>query len=186
MESLESAELSVQNVVVCENCQSSQNAESKFCPSCSFPIQGTDEAKRIFRLDVGIRKRLLKESEDEMKTAKKTIYVAAVIFFASGFIQYMINDDFPTLIVNLIVSLVFLILAAWGASNAFGAILTAFVIYMTLQVVNVVVDPATLFQGIIIKVMIIAAFGKGIQSGLKARDLTKQLEKYKAVPVGNN
>jgi hypothetical protein len=185
MESPESPGLAVQNTVVCENCKSSQNPEFKFCSSCRFPLQGTDEDKRIFRIDIGIRKRLLKETEENVKSAKMTIYVAAGLFFVSGFIQYMINDDFPTLIVNLIISLVFLILAAWGSSNAFGALVTSFVIYITLQVVNVVVDPATLFQGIIVKVMIIAAFVKGVQNAMKARDLTLELEKHKAAPLGD-
>ena len=46
------------------------------------------------------------------------------------------------------------------------------------------VEPATLFQGIILKIVFIGAFIKGIQSALEAKKFLTELEKFKAVPVG--
>ncbi len=96
-----------------------------------------------------------------------------------------ISNDLALLLVNLVISLVYLILAAWSKTNAFGAILTAFAIFITIQVANVFADPASIFSGIIIKVILIAAFVKGIRSAIDARNLLRDLEKLKAVPDGS-
>jgi hypothetical protein len=81
---------------------------------------------------------------------------------------------------------IYLILAAWSNKNPFGAILTAFIIYITLIVINAFFDPATIIQGIIIKIFFIGALIKGTRSAKEAEGFKKELEKFKAVPVGNN
>jgi hypothetical protein len=186
MEPLDSTLANAETTVVCENCKAEHNSSRKFCPDCSFPIQGSDEEKIRFRLILSSRKRLLSDAQDKIKSAKMMIYVAAAVFFISGLVMYFINNDLPTLLVNLVVSLVYLILAAWSQKNAFGAILTAFIIYATIQIVNAFMDPATILSGIIIKILLIAAFVKGIRSAMEAKGYMKELEKFKAAPVGDN
>ena len=175
----------IADVITCENCNATHAPDKKFCSECSFPIQGTQEEKTSFRLTVGSRKRLLKDAEDKIKSAKTMIYVAAAVFLVSGLIFYAISNDVGILLVNLVISLVYLILAAWSKTNAFGAIVTAFAIFVTIQVVNVFADPTSIFSGIIIKIILIAAFVKGIRSAIDARNLLRELEKLKAVPNGS-
>jgi len=79
---------------------------------------------------------------------------------------------------------VYLILAAWCNKNPFGAILTAFVLYISLMVLNAFLDPVTLFHGIIIKIFFIGAFIRGTRSAQEAQTLMTELEKLKAAPVG--
>jgi hypothetical protein len=171
--------------VSCENCNTPNSINQKFCSSCSFPIAGTDEEKTKFRLTVSSRKRLLEDAKDKMKSAKTIIYIIAGLVFVTGLYQGLANDDFVTMIVNLIICLIYLILAAWSTKNPFGAILTAFIIYLTLNVVNAFFDPVTLVQGIILKIFFIAAFVKGIRSANEAKGYLAELEKLKAAPVGN-
>ncbi len=175
----------VPDVITCENCSATHASDKKFCSDCSFPMQGTEAEKTSFRLTLGSRKRLLKDAEEKIKSARTMIYVAAGLFFVSGLITYAVSDDVGTLLVNFVICLLYLILAAWSSRNAFGAILTAFTIYITVQVVNAFVDPATILSGIILKVILIAAFVKGIRSAIDARNLMRELEKFKAVPNGS-
>lgn len=171
--------------VSCENCTTQNPWNKKFCSQCSFPIGGTDEEKRNFRLLVSSRKRLLSDANDKIKGAKTAIYILAGIFFVFGVIAGLVNEDFPTLVVNLCLCILFLIFAAWSTKNPFGAILTAFMVYLTVQVVNAFVDPVTIVSGIIIKIFVIAAFIKGIRSAQEGQGYLKELEKLKAVPVDN-
>lgn len=172
--------------VTCENCKAVVEASKKFCPHCSFPIGGTEEEQRSFRLTVSSRKRLLSDANDKIKSAKQIMYVLAGLIFIFGLIQGFANDDFGTMIVNLCISLLYLILAAWANKNPFGAILTAFIIYVSLILVNAVIEPTTLFSGIIMKVIVIGGFIKGTRSAKEAQDYLKELEKLKAVPSGGN
>ena len=172
-------------ITICENCRSQQSNEKKFCSSCSFPVQGTDEEKSSFRLRLSSRKRFLKDAEQKTRSATTMIYVAAGLFFVSGLITFFATDDFAILLVNLVICVVYLILAVWSSRNAFAAILTALLIYLTIQLINVMTIPGSLFSGIIIKIVIIAAFVKGIKAALEAKGLLVELEKIGGVSNGD-
>lgn len=172
-------------VTTCENCNATHDFSKKFCSQCSFPIGGTEDEKRSFRLLISSRKRLLSDANDKIKSAKTAIYVLAGLFFLFGLVAGFANDDFATMIVNLFLCVIFLVLAAWSSNNPFGAILTAFIIYATVHIVNGFIDPATIIQGVIIKALVIVAFVKGIQSAHEAQGYLKELEKLKSVPVGS-
>ena len=167
-------------ITICENCRNHQSIEKKFCSSCSFPVQGTDEEKYNFRLRLSSRKRLLKDAEGRMKSARTMIYVAAGLFLVSGLIAFFTSDDYATLLVSLIICVVYLILAVWSSKNSFAAILTAMIIYLTIQLINVIAAPESLFSGIILKIIIIVAFAKGIKAALEAKNLLGQLDKLGA------
>lgn len=171
-------------IVSCEHC-GNQFQTQKFCSTCSFPIGGTDYEKQQFRSAVSSRKRLLKEAEEKMKTAKNIIYVLAGLFFIIGLYHGIANEDYITMIVNLFVCVLYLILAAWSRYNPFGAILTAFILYITLNVVNAFFDPITLVQGILWKIIFIGAFIKGIRSAQEAQNHINELSKVKAAPIGD-
>jgi hypothetical protein len=171
--------------VTCENCSTQNPVEKKFCSQCSFPVGGTEDEQRSFRLMVSSRKRLLSDASDKIKSAKYTIYILAGIFFLVAGIAGWANEDIPTLVVNLCLCLLYLIFAAWCTKNPFGAILTAFIVYITILVINFFVDPSTLISGIIIKIFVIAAFVKGIRSAQEGQGYLKELQKLNAAPVDN-
>lgn len=143
-------------------------------------MQGTDEEKYNFQLRLSSRKRLLKDAEDRTKSARTMIYVAAALFFVSGLITFSAADDYATLLVSLVICVVYLILAVWSSRNSFAAILTALVIYLTIILINAIAEPESLFSGIILKVIIIVAFAKGIKAALEAKKVLEQLDKIRA------
>lgn len=184
MSDLQSVENST--TIQCENCSAPSEAAQKYCTSCGFPVLGSPDEKGKFRIAVSNRKRFLKEAQEKTKTAKIIIYVLAGLFLLTGLYEGFANDDFATMIVDLLVSLLYLILAAWSDKNSFGAILTAFIVFLTLHVVNAFVNPASIFQGLFLKIFFIGAFVKGIRSATEAQQHLKELEKAKAVPGGDN
>ncbi|HEY4656745.1 MAG TPA: hypothetical protein VIH22_19645 [Cyclobacteriaceae bacterium] len=173
------------SLVDCEHCYASNEYGRKFCSQCSFPIGGTEEEKTSFRLVVSSRKRFLDDAKDKIKSAKTVIYILAGLFFVFGLVIGFVMDDFATMVANLSLTVIYLVLAAWCTRNPFGAILTAFILYVTLQVVNVLIDPATLIQGFVIKFFVIVALVKGIRSAHEAQGYLRELQNLKAVPVDN-
>jgi hypothetical protein len=170
-----------EETTTCENCNNVNSSNLKFCSKCSFPIKGSDEEKNKFKIKISGHKFLMAEAEKEAKTAKTIILVLAGFVFLMGLYQGLANDDFATMIVNLCISLLYLILAAWSNKNPFGAILTAFIIYITLNIVNAFFEPTSLFQGIFMKIFFIGAFIKGIRSAKDAQGHLQELEKLGAV-----
>ncbi|HTH58497.1 MAG TPA: hypothetical protein VL728_20765 [Cyclobacteriaceae bacterium] len=175
----------VDQTLSCENCGNLHSAAQKFCSKCSFPINGTEEEKIQFKNKIRGHQFLKEEAEKELKKPRVIILVLAGVVLLSGLYQGFANDDFATMIVNLCMSLLYLILAAWCSKNPFGAILTALLVYITVNVINAFVDPLSLFQGIILKIIFIGALVKGIRSARDAQEHLVQLQKMNA-SVENN
>ena len=169
----------------CDNCNAAISTE-KFCTSCGFPVNGTDEEKTEYKGKIIVSQHSLKEAEEKIGTAKNVIYILAGLTFLGALYSGLAKDDYPAMIVDLVICLLYLILAYWANKNPFGAILTCFIVYLTLQIVLAIVSPVTIVSGILWKIIFIGAFIKGIQSASEAQKLMKQLKQYKAKSVGAN
>ncbi|MGH8707730.1 MAG: zinc ribbon domain-containing protein [Burkholderiales bacterium] len=73
------------------------------------------------------------------------------------------------LIVNLVLAAIMVALAWWGRRAPLAAVLVATAAYAVVIVTNAIADPATLGQGIILKIIIIAFLVKGIKAALALR-----------------
>ena len=78
-------------------------------------------------------------------------------------------EPWGVLIVNLILGAAMLVLSVWARRSPLPAVLIAAAIYAVVIVANGIVDPATLGQGLILKVIIIAFLFKGIKAALALR-----------------
>jgi hypothetical protein len=163
---------------VCENCQAEVSTET-YCSSCGFPVNGNEEEKTNFRGKISSNKYWLAEAEKKIRESKIVIYVLAGITLIFGLIQGFSQDDTAGMVVNIIICLLYLICAAWSAKNPFAAILTSFIIYLTVQIISAIVEPVTLVQGLLWKVIFIGAFVKGIRSASEAQKHMKELSAHK-------
>jgi hypothetical protein len=73
------------------------------------------------------------------------------------------------LIVNLGLSAIMLVLAWWSRFKPLAAILIATAIYAAVQVVSAIMDPATIMQGLVVKILVIAILVRGIKGALSVR-----------------
>lgn len=73
------------------------------------------------------------------------------------------------LAVNLVLATIMAALAWWGRRAPLAAVLVATATYAVVIVANAVADPASLGQGIIVKIVIIAFLLKGIKAALALR-----------------
>jgi hypothetical protein len=175
----QAADLPETTSTVCDNCRAENPSTQKFCSSCSYPISGSLEERQQFVATIGRHKLLIKRAKEKISNAKIIIYLIAGLTFLTGGFAYFKFEDFNLMIVNLCMSLLYLIMAAWADKNPFAAILTAFIIYITVILVNAVVSPGSLFSGLLWKVIFIGAFIKAIRSAQEAQESMKELEKYK-------
>lgn len=125
-------------------------------------------------------KQLIKESRDKIRTAKIIMYGLAALTFFTGVYQGFWHDNFTGLIINCILALIYLIMIAWTDKNPFAATVSVFVLYITINLLNAFLEPATLFSGVIVKIFIIASLIKGITSAKQAQDSLTELERVKA------
>ncbi len=74
----------------------------------------------------------------------------------------------------LITGFVYIGLFFWAKGNPFAANLTALILFVTIQLLAAALNPVTLAQGWLVKILVIAALVNGVKSGLAFKRLQAQ------------
>jgi hypothetical protein len=72
---------------------------------------------------------------------------------------------------------VFIGLAIWTKYKPFAALLTALIIFIAIWIVGAIFNPASIFSGIIIKIIVIVLLILGIRNAREAESLKKTFNK---------
>lgn len=75
------------------------------------------------------------------------------------------------LAVNIGMAAIYLGLWFWARQNAYAAALVALLLFVTVVVISAVLEPKSLVQGVLLKILFIAALAKAVQAGLEERRL---------------
>jgi hypothetical protein len=78
-------------------------------------------------------------------------------------------EPWSVLMVNLILAAIMTVLALWSRRSPLPAVLIATATYVVVIVVNGMIEPKTLAEGLIIKIIIIAFLIRGIKAALAVR-----------------
>jgi hypothetical protein len=73
------------------------------------------------------------------------------------------------LAINIALAVIYFGLWIWAKKNAYAAALVALLLFLTVIVASAVWEPQTLYQGILIKILFIAALGKAVAAGREER-----------------
>ncbi|UII21318.1 hypothetical protein [Fulvivirga ligni] len=129
-------------------------------------IEEKERAKRIAQ-EV-MRKNDGNFAKKAIKSTKLTLFILGGLFFIWAVVYgVVLADDLISLIFYGVMGVIYILLAFWTESKPFAAILTALIIYGTLILLFALIDPMTLFRGIILKAAIIASLIRGIMQARK-------------------
>ncbi len=73
--------------------------------------------------------------------------------------------------INYFLAAVMLGLYFWSRESPFPALVAALSVYLAVQVLNAIIDPATIIQGLLIKILIISFLLNGIKTSLNSRKM---------------
>ncbi|WP_299432901.1 zinc ribbon domain-containing protein [uncultured Aquimarina sp.] len=149
---------------LCSQCNTEITLETKFCTNCGFPENGDEKEKAIYHAKKAMKKNQIKDNDKKINSARTTLYWMAGIFFVSGLFLFFILDDIGTLIAGVILAVIYLVLAYWSQKKPFAAILSGLLLYLMVIALNVIMEPTTLFKGIIMKIIILSFLIKGVYS----------------------
>ena len=159
----------------CLHCSSPVGIDEIFCSNCGYPQNGSEEQQSKFYRKIDAKARLLKIVEKEVKKAKTTLVILGVLNAIAGIVYGFISEDVLSLAVSSILAIIYFGLAIWSDKEPFSAILTGLIIYGSLILIQAVLEPISIFSGIIWKILIIALLVKGMKSGLEARRVKSEL-----------
>ncbi|MDB5102917.1 MAG: zinc ribbon protein [Fibrobacteres bacterium] len=91
-----------------------------------------------------------------------------------GELKRMVDFEYYSVFgTNYFLAMVMFVIFFWSKRSPFSAFVTALSIYMGVIVLNAVVDPKTLAQGLILKIAVIAALISGIKAAVPTRGLAR-------------
>lgn len=148
----------------CSKCNTPITLETVFCSECGYPEHGTEQDVAKFHARNVMKKNEHIDADKKIKSARNVLYVMAGITFLFGFIYFFQDQDIAILVTNVVLGLIYLVLGSWTSKKPLVAILLGLLLYLTTIIISAIVDPATIIQGIIFKILIIAYLGKGVYS----------------------
>lgn len=153
----------------CSHCSTAISIDDKFCISCGFPEGGTEQEQSKFHADRIIEHSKTKESAKVLRNARNTLFVIAALSFLGGLFLFFAMDDFAGLIAQIILSVIYVVLGYWSQQKPLIALVLGLLVYATTVVLMALIEPSTIYRGIIIKIFVIVYLGRGINSALHLR-----------------
>lgn len=177
----------------CPHCSAANPTEAQFCESCGKALPaGLPRGPRIigereFASSSAGRDLQLQQLNRKARTVTNTLAVLCVLQFIgsavllavsrSGSFQPQEQRLFLAMAITVgIAGAVFLGLSLWSRRSPLAAAIVGLVILITWWTADAVIQPLTILQGIIIKIIVIAALVRAIQAGVSYRALKRQLE----------
>jgi len=115
-----------------------------------------------------------REYDGKVKSAQTAIFVVAGVQLIFGIILAFVGaeaDRNIQIIFSVIIAAIFGGLGLWCKKMPLIAIIIALCLYVGIQILGAVVDPSTLYKGIIMKALIIFYLIKGIGAAKAAQDI---------------
>jgi hypothetical protein len=167
-----------QNEGLCNSCYRPFVTTDTYCNNCGFPFHGTKEEKDHHIANRTIKEIDLTDLKRSVESACNSLFwIAGVIGLSTIFIFFTASEDdrFALLIMNVILIGAFLSFGVLGKTKPTTAMISGLSLYIIIQILNLIADPATIFSGIIFKIGIIFYLIKGIRAVLEADKIKKEL-----------
>ncbi|AUC14886.1 hypothetical protein BTO06_06935 [Tenacibaculum sp. SZ-18] len=155
---------------LCSFCKKPIQSDVVFCSHCGHPENGTDKERAQFFAKRAIAKKRKIDAKNKISSARNTLFVLAGMMVLFGIINHGNSNSVLDLGINLFFAFMYVVLGFWSEQKALIALLIGLFLYVTLIVINAIIDPVTLVKGIIWKVIIISYLGKGIYSALETKN----------------
>lgn len=177
---------------ICPHCAANTPVGS-FCQSCGKAIESAASAPRVVK-GADIAKTSAgatlqsEQLEKQVRSASGALLAVAILsLLGLGLLWFMLQQmgpqvdwDIATILLaaQAAISVIFFGLWIWSKSSPLPAAIVGLVVYLSLILVNAFMDPATIAQGLIVKIIIIAFLCKGISAGLQHRKLLESHSGY--------
>lgn len=158
----------------CPKCSAVTEMDAQFCHNCGHPLDSLHAKAAIAPSPVPIPDPAI---EKGIRQARTTLLVVAIIQIFSGLIFVAIQSQDTFAIAGVfVVSAVFFALWFWAKKNALPATITGLVTFVTLHVAEAMIDPRQIYQGIIMKILVVTFLAKGVGAAINYRNAQKQIK----------
>ncbi len=171
--------INITDLSSCYYCNSSPLTEAiVFCPSCGFPQRGLEDDQKKFITNKRILLIQLDGMHDKVKKARNALFITAGFMLLNYGVASAILGA-SVMIEGGIVCGAFIGFGFWANKNPFPAVLTGLIFLLTLYVLYAIIDLATIYSWVIVKIAIIVTLIYGLKAALQAKKFKAELEAHK-------
>ncbi len=147
----------------CICCKNEVLENSINCKFCDFPFDGTDDEKSKHIGMFIVNKRVISETEDSLEKNQYLLYIVSVITFLSAIIFFMKYEGFYIeTVINIFVGTVIFLCGFFLKRKPLMLTIIPLVLIFSIYSLNYLIDPSTLFNGIIFKSIIIISLSYNV------------------------
>jgi hypothetical protein len=133
----------------------------QFCEKC-----GADQKALSFEQD---KARMLHSGS--LRSAQSSLLWVGILMAVGALFSFAASGggDVVALVVGLGIAALYAAFWQWSKRQTLGATAAGLGVFVTLQVANFVVHPASLLQGIVVKIVILVLLVRGVRAGVVLR-----------------
>jgi hypothetical protein len=161
---------SIQIMIKCSQCGIENQMAAQFCESCGLSFESIQaELNEAYQEEAELLRRQAKNASSWLMVIAGLQGASALLysFAAPGQASFL-------LIVAGIMAVLFLGLAVWARRNPAAASITTLVLLGSLWLFEAIGDPKAVFNGIIIKIILIVVLTRAIKAGIRYRELQRE------------
>lgn len=151
-----------QEKIICKHCSHPNLKDAIYCESCG---------KEINEIELSAADRIIAEDQKKkMKQAGTTLLVVAIIQIVVGTLLGGISNFETEQLIGIYgIGIVFFGLYFWSRKSPFPAVVAGLIIFITVHLIDGIVDPNQIYKGLIMKVIVLIFLIKGVSAGLEYR-----------------
>ena len=168
----------------CRKCSYINYINNIYCTECGFPLHD-DELINRYHQRISVRKTLKEEAQTSILITRFFLFCMGG-FILSGAVYlimvYQPADLTAVIIMAIMLSALFFILAFWSRKNPFTSLLTSFVILTTFSAINIFGKFTQTFTtltgliGMVICLVLLAMVLRGVQAAYRITMIDEELE----------
>jgi len=160
-------------MTTCKICKTDYEILPQTCQKCGFPFAGTEKEKTAFSVQQIIKKGHIEESKKHIKIARVILWIIGGFNLVSSFFY---SEDSVTMITAIIIGLIFIGFGFYTYKKPFISILIPLSFLLLVHTIIAIIEPATIFQGLILKIIFLFLLIYALVSVMKTRKMMKESE----------
>ena len=162
----------------CSQCKVALNTEDIYCPNCGFPERAEESEKGKYIYRIQLKKNVINDAKKKLKNVRILLWIVIVLNIISG-LFLLFNDVIELAIGSLISAAIYIGCLIWVGKQPLIGIMAAFIFWILMEALAIFADPSMTFRGIILKIIFIVIFIKGISSARDYQNYSAQLNELK-------
>ena len=161
----------------CPSCKIAQYEIQEFCKNCNFPFNGTEKEKSIHIGRFINKKGVVQDSSNAIGNVRKILFVLAGLYVISIIVLFSnASAHWIDLAFNGFLVGIFLLCALLVKREPVFFTAFALVALVGVYILLAVIDPMSLLNGIIFKVLIVGSLLYSLLLSFKAKKFKKQYQ----------